>query len=171
MQIPLNKSKIVLMLVGSLAFVAIGTWFIISPPQLHNPVLGNRIFLIIIGAISILFFGICAVFFLHKLQDPKPGLIIDENGLMDNSSGVAAGLIPWSDIQKFVVIEIHRQKIIMVFVKDPQHYIDKAGNGFKRKLVTMNFKLYGSPISISANSLKISHDELFAVLMQNKALY
>jgi len=33
-EIPLNKSRIVFMLVGSLALVAIGFWFVIDPPEL-----------------------------------------------------------------------------------------------------------------------------------------
>ncbi len=118
----------------------------------------------IAGYASILFFGLCAIFFIHKLPDNKPELIIDDDGLLDNSSEVAAGEILWQDIEEISVIEIHRQKLIMLQVKNPQDYIDKQASGFKRKLMTMNFKMYGTPLSITTNGLKISFEELLSTL-------
>jgi len=35
-EIPLSKKKILLMLLGALAFVAIGLWFVISPQTITN---------------------------------------------------------------------------------------------------------------------------------------
>jgi hypothetical protein len=98
------------------------------------------------------------------LPDNKPGLIIDQTGLTDNSSGVSAGQVLWSDIEAISVIEIHRQKLIMLKVRNPQEYIDKQTSGFKRKMMQINFKLYGTPLSITSNGLKISFEELLSTL-------
>jgi hypothetical protein len=116
------------------------------------------------GIASILFFGLCAVYIARKLPDNKPGLILDKIGLTDNSSGVSAGQILWSDIENISVIEIHRQKLIMLHVKNPQDYIDKQTSSFKRKMMQMNLNMYETPLSITSNSLQIKFDELLNIL-------
>ena len=163
-EIALSKKKIFLMLLGALAFVAIGLYFVISPPTIANSYRGNPTKIAIAGYASILFFGLCAFVLIKKLPDNKPGLIIDQTGLTDNSSGVSAGQILWSDIEDISVLEIHRQKIIMLQVRNPQDYIDKQTSGFKRKMMQMNYKMYGTPLSITSNGLKVSFDELLSTL-------
>jgi hypothetical protein len=83
---------------------------------------------------------------------------------VDNSGGLAGGLILWPDIQGFSILEMHRQKLIMLHVKDPQQYIVKQKNLLKRKGMELNNRMYGTPLSISANGLKISFDTLLAIL-------
>ena len=166
-EIPLSKKKLILMLIGSIGFVSAGLWFVINPPTISNPFLGNPTVIFVTGIASILFFGLCAFYIARKLPDNKPGIIIDNTGLTDNSSGVSAGQILWSDIENISVIEIHRQKLIMLKVKNPQDYIDKQTSGFKRKMMQMNFNMYGTPLSITSNSLKIKFDELLNILNDN----
>ena len=163
-EIALSKDKLVLMLIGALTFVIIGIWLVVAPPTINNLFFGNPTRLLIIGIVAIVFFGLCAVYIARKIPDNKPGLIIDKTGLTDNSSGVAAGQILWSDIENISVLEIHRQKLIMLVVKNPQDYIDKQTSGFKRKMMQMNFNMYGTPLSITSNSLKINFDELLKIL-------
>lgn len=163
-EIALSKKKLILMLIGAIAFVIIGLWFVIAPPTISNPFFGNPTRLFIVGVVAIVFFGLCAIYIARKIPDNKPGLIIGKIGLTDNSSGVAAGQILWSDIENISVIEIHRQKLIMLEVKNPQDYIDKQTSGFKRKMMQMNFNMYGTPLSITSNSLKIKFDELLKIL-------
>lgn len=163
-EIPLSKKKLLLMLAGSVGFILIGFWFVIDPPKISNPFFGDPTLLLLLGIVSILFFGICVVYIARKLPENNAGLIIDSNGLIDNSSGVSAGRILWSDIQNISVIEIHRQKLIMLQVKNPQDYIDRQKSGFKRKMMQMNFNMYGTPLSITSNSLKIEFDELINIL-------
>lgn len=164
-EIPLSKKKLTLMLLGALTFVAIGLWFVIAPPTISNSYWGNPTKIAIAGYASVLVFGLCAFVLIRKLPDNKPGLIIDDVGFTDNSSGASAGQILWSDIEDISVIEIHRQKIIMVQVINPQDYIGKQTSGFKRKMMQTNYKMYGTPLSITSNGLKISFDELLATLV------
>lgn len=163
-EIPLSKKKIFLMLLGALVFVVIGLWFVISPPAIENSYWGSPTKIGIAGYASIIFFGLCALLLFRKLPDNKPGLIIDRIGLTDNSSAVSAGQILWSDIEKISVIEIHRQKLILLQVANPQEYINKQTNSFKRKMMQMNHKIYGTPFCIASNALKISFDKLLTIL-------
>lgn len=145
-------------------FVAIGLWFIISPPNIENSFWGNPAKITIAGYASIIFFGLCSFFFIRKLFDTKTGLMIDSNGITDNSSGLSVGHIPWSDIEQISVVEIYKQKLILLHIKNPQHYIDKQTSFLKRKGMELNNKMYKTPLSITANGLRISFDKLLILI-------
>lgn len=155
-----------MMSAAALAFVAIGLWFVLAPPKIENAYWGNPTRIAIAGYAAILFFGICAVFFIGKLLDTKPGLVIDDEGLIDNSGGLSVGRILWEDIENISVIQMHRQKLLMLRVKNPQHYIGRQKTSLKRKLMELNYKMYGTPLSISANGLKIPFHELLSLVTQ-----
>jgi hypothetical protein len=55
-EIPLSKSKIILMFLGALTFVAIGIWFVIAPPKIENSYWSNPKKIAIAGYASIIFF-------------------------------------------------------------------------------------------------------------------
>ena len=168
--IPLSKGKLLLSILGAFAFVAIGFWFVLAPPSRTGSSLESTL-LMVLGLVAILFFGGIAILVIRKLFDSRPGLIIDEQGLNDNSGGLSAGQILWQDIENFQALQIQRQRLILVLVKNPQDYIDRQSNGWKRKLMAMNYRQYGTPISISTNGLKISFAELLAMLEQQLAQF
>jgi len=170
-QIPLSKQKMLLTLLGSIVFVGLGIWFLINPPRISNPILGNPTLIFILGLASILFFGLVAVTILRKFSDKKPGLIISRHGITDNSSGVSAGLILWTDIQEIKISQVMSQKFLMFIVSNPQDYLDKVTNPLKRNAMKMNYKTYGSPISISSNSLRINFNELQKILVEKMNEY
>ncbi len=166
-EIQLSKIKLLLILLGSLTFVGLGLWFVINPPINHHYYHHSPTTILIAGYASIIFFGLCALLSIRKLADNRPGLIIDDLGISDNSSGVSCGQILWSDISNISILEIHRQKIIMLQVNNPEDYINRQTNTFKRKMMEMNFNMYGSPLSITSNGLKISFNELHKLLVDN----
>ena len=101
------------------------------------------------------------------MQSSKPGLIIDDHGLVDYSSGISAGVILWSEITDISVIVLHQQKLIMLYVTEPQSIINRQTNMLKRKIMELNYKMYGTPVSITASGLKISFDDLLEIIMQS----
>jgi hypothetical protein len=161
--IPLSKTKVSLLLLGSLAFVASGFWFVTNPPPTFLPPMALKL----VGVLTVLFFSLTGVVAIRKMLDTEPGIVIDEEGIKDNSSGLAAGLIPWRDIKDLSVLEIGRQKMIMIHVTSPQKYIDRQPSFIQKKVAQLNLNNYGSPISLSANTLKCSFDELFNILKTN----
>jgi len=156
---------------GSLVFVGLGLWFLINPPKISNPIFGNPTLIFIVGLASILFFGFVAVTIFRKFSDKRPGLVISRQGITDNSSGVSAGLIPWTDIIEIKVSQVMNQKFLMFIVSNPQNYLDKVTNPLKRNAMKMNYKTYGSPISISSNALQTNFDDLQRLLVQKMNEY
>ena len=170
-EIPLSKQKMLLTLLGSIVFVGLGIWFLINPPRISNQIFGNPTLIFIVGLASILFFGLVAVTIFRKFSDKKPGLIINRHGITDNSSGVSAGLIPWTDIQEIKISQVMSQKFLMFIVSNPRDYLDKVTNPLIRNAMKMNFKTYGSPISISSNALRTNFNELQKLLVEKMNEY
>lgn len=170
-EISLSKKKMTLTLLGAIAFVGLGIWFLINPPKISIPFLGNSAVIFITGLASILFFGFVAITVFRKLSDKKAGLIINRQGIIDNSSGVSAGLVLWTDIEDIKLTQVLNQKFLMFIVKNPQEYLDKVTNPIKRNTMKINYRSYGSPISISANSLQINFDNLFNLLTEKMKEY
>jgi len=164
--IPLSKNKILLIFLGSLMFVVFGIWFLNDPEIFANSSYRPRSseFIQIIGIIAVVFFGICGIFAFKKLLDKKEGLIINKSGITDNSSGISVGLVKWNDIIGRGIAQVHSQKFIMIEVSNPEHYINLKKNRIGKMAMKANYDKFGSPISISANSLKTNFEELREII-------
>jgi hypothetical protein len=174
--IELSKTKIALAILGSCAFVAIGVWMLSLDEESIRSGRSFRLFLNKpmyargLGLLAIGLFGLLALFLFRKLFDKKPGLVFSDSGIVDNASAVAAGFIPWSEVIGSRIFEMPQQKMLIIMVKEPEKYIER-GNAVKRKLNQANHNMCGSPISISANSLKIDFAELHSLFDQYQQKY
>jgi hypothetical protein len=170
-EIALSKAKLTKLLFFSIIFLGVGLWMIVSNPATSNPVFNNLVVKaiaayggVVMGVLGVYFFG-------KKLFDTKPGLVIDENGIYDNTSAFTFGLIPWRDVSKIYERTVQasvasKQRFVTIGLVDPEKYIAREKNGLKRKLLAANSKSHGSPIHISTNGLKTSHAELLKILTE-----
>lgn len=165
-EIPLSKGKLILTLIGAMIFVVAGFWFLINPIKISHTIWGSQEAMFLLGLVSVLFFGFIAILIVRKLQDKTPGLIINEQGIFDNSSGVSAGLVLWADIKEIKVSQVITQKFIMLIVRNPDEYINRQTTAIKRKEMQLNLSTYGSPINISANALATDFNSLHKLLLQ-----
>ncbi len=165
--IPLSRSKIVFLVLGSIAFVALSLW-IWTIPEGEGPFSSG--FRKIASVAGILFASICGFYGCVKIFDRNPGLLIDDDGIVDNSSAVAAGRIHWHEVIGIRENEIFGQRFLTIEVDDPERFLNRGGT-LKAKLNSANADLTGSPINISANSLDIDFDELMAILFQALVSY
>ena len=159
--IPLSKVKIFLIVFGSLLFVVGGIFiFMLANGQSrYHPLL-----LQIVGIIGIVFFSWTGFMSIKKLFDSQPGLVIDHKGITDNSSGVSMGLIPWEDIASVETTKMIGTKFLIIQLHDPQKYLDQAKSPIQKRLLKANHKKYGTPISISVNTLKVKFRTLVDLL-------
>jgi hypothetical protein len=158
--IPLSKGKLIRLLTFGILFIACGCWLAISQPETSNPILNEPILKTSLGILSALL-GLFSIFFsLKKMKDPKPGLILDPLGFTDNTSALSAGFIPWSDVETISKRIVARQKFIVVRLKDPQNYVRQQTVAWKRKLMELNYRNYGSPINIATNTVEYEFEKL-----------
>ena len=165
--IPVSKTRIMLLTFGSILFLALGIWmwFRADVNTLYDPALTR-----LIAVNSFIFFGLCGYIGFIKLFDTKPGLVLSKIGIADNSSAVGGQTIKWDDITSLRIEQIRRTKFILVFVKNPQDYIDKA-KPFKKFWMKLNQLVYETPISITATTLECNISDLFDLLNRYRDKY
>jgi len=163
-QIPLSKNKIILGIIGSSVFIIAGILFLTGFPENMVPVSPATIK--IMGTISILFFGGTFLLGIRKIIDKKMGLIVDEQGITDNSSAISVGLIDWVDITEIKSAQLMSTRFLLIMVKNPEKYIGRA-KLYQAKIMRTNSNMYGTPISIASTTLKYNFDDLER-LLKNK---
>lgn len=169
--IELSKGKTILMILGSFGFVAVGYWlFSMNAAAMKGAPIDDPLFIHGVGIVGMVFFSLTGILGIRKLFDKKPGLVLNSAGIIDNSSGLAAGFIPWSEITGAEIYEIRRQKMLMIMVRNPEEFIQR-GNILQRAIVRINSKMCGSPIAISPNTLEINFTKLLSTFEQYHRKY
>src|SRR6185312_3893346 len=149
--IPLSKRKIILLTIVAFIFTAAPLWILIDTDS-------EQIKLAMI--VGVLFFGICGIYALVKLFDKNPGLIITPDGLIDNASG----LIKWEDITELEILNMqYNIRFLLIFVKNPEFYLNKMSVP-KKIFAQLNYKKYGTPLSISSLALQCNFDKLVEII-------
>lgn len=159
-EIPLSKIKIALLLIGAVIFVVLGVFFILRPEQFASVRFRNAELIRWAGVAATAFFGFCSVFIARKLFDTKAGLIIDWQGITDNSNGTSVGLIEWDDITGIETFQVVSTRILFLHTDKPDKYIGRVKNRILKHTMKANHKKYGSPLSIISGSLNMNFDEL-----------
>lgn len=164
-KISLSKTKIGLLFLGAIGFVILGMLFFKNPEQWISLKSKSPEIIRLVGLVSIIFFGLCGFFLGRKLFDKQAGLVIDNNGITDNTNGTSIGLIEWNDIIGVKRVEISSAKILVILINNPDKYIERAKNGLLKRAMKSNNKMYGSPISIISSSLKMKFNDLESLII------
>jgi hypothetical protein len=173
-EIPSSKIKLILMLIGASVFI-IGSYPLFeNPEQFISYRFRSVEFIKGVGLFNLIFFSLAWIYIPIKLFDKKPGLVIDENGIYDNSSAVSVGLILWNDIDSIkLVYAIEKRKssrFLLINVHNPEEYFDRS-NRFKKMLLNLNTKLYGTPLTIGLAGLKYNRERLEKLIILNYEQY
>lgn len=154
LEIPLSKTKLTFTFILSLLFVAAGV--LLTTGTIDNKRLSPAV-LVAVGIVSIAFFGYAAYRIAKKLTSKQAGLLLDGNGITDNSSATSFGFIAWQDITAIKTAKLHGVNFLLIYVNNPDKYLSRI-NG--KHLMVANSKLYGTPFSIASNTLKCKHSWL-----------
>lgn len=170
-EIPYSKRFLWMSFFASICFIVLAVSFVIEPPKSSNYFFRKFELTAVISWIAIVFFGTIAVFSVRKIMSNKPGLIISQVGIDDNSGGRALGLIPWSDIEEINVMEVRQQKFMVLILNNPDEHINNTTNFFKKSAMKSKWKTYGSPLTISATGLQMEFSDLYALLVDKMLEY
>jgi hypothetical protein len=145
-------------------------WIVITHPALEGLFFDVPLLKYTAAYIGIILSSLGIFFYTKKLLDKRPGIILDNNGITDNSGGLSSlGVIAWNDIstikeiairQSLGIWKITHQKFIGLVFINPASYILQQQNVLKRKEMEYNHKIFGTPVLISSNGLKMNHAEL-----------
>lgn len=143
-----NRGQSVLMLFGSLLFVAAGLWMLLADPDQF----GRRSPLMIKfwGASAVLFFGATLIGWGSNAVRRSPALVLGPEGLRINAGPAARALIPCADIRDFRVSSGKGPSMLVVRLHDPEAYA-RRGGPLRALLDRINLRLCGSPVAIGDN--------------------
>ena len=168
-EIPINKTKLLFGIIASILLVLLSLWFFSQAEETAKTSVffffQNTFFNQIISGLGILIFGWTTLYAIKKMNKNNIGLTIDDIGITDNSGILGAGLIKWTEITEIKTETYGTSKFLLVFVKEPNQFLENM-KGFKRKMMQGNMNTYGTPLSISPNTLKYDFNELERLLQE-----
>lgn len=145
-----SVSKLVLVIVGCLAFILIAWWMIVSP--LASEKRASAPFW---GWIALIFFGLCLIAALWRIFIlPRVVVTLSAQGLRDLRLSRAE--IPWGAVHDVQVIRVHSQKFVGL-VLAPGTVLPFSP--FAELIKKLN-KGWGCDITLSSNDLKLCFAEL-----------
>ena len=159
-----SKKKSFWLLLGSIAFVALGFWLFLVADNLTGWNARNPTITRVIGIASMLFFGMGIFLGIKRLIKSEITLIIGPEGLNVDPKKSLTTFIHWKDINGFEEIKIQHTRIVIIGVKNSTYWLNKETNQFRRKLMQFNINHYNSPFHIAATGLDISSDKLIETL-------
>lgn len=142
----------IVMLLGSLGFVAVGI-FLVTRPGIQNQLAGWP---------SILFFGFGSLIFIRELADARPRLVIDDRGVFDRTLGI--GMIPWQDIVGARVKRMRNHPFICLDLRNENEYLDKL-KPVAQALVKTNVSMGFNAINLNLSGVDEDPDIVCALIL------
>lgn len=162
----LNKKKlrfqvVLYMVLGVIVFLAFFGWA--DSQESIPPVLLQAS-----GMIIALFLVIAAGAKGKKLNSASAGLIIDKDGVTDETSEIGLGKVKWADIVEVKHEESKRVGLLLIAVKKQEKFLRNAKNNAIQRLLKQNIKLYDTPVAIDTSYLDASMDDILDSIEQLK---
>jgi hypothetical protein len=150
-----SRRRYALLTVGSLVFVVMGAWMIVSTGKWP------------MGLLAMAFFGMGAVVGARQFFDTRPRLQLTDAGILDRTLGV--GLIPWADITGAYVRSINHENFICLLLRDEQAYLSRLPV-LKRRLAAANAALGFTPVSVNLSGVDLDADQLLEYILKQSAV-
>lgn len=160
LEIFISPRKTIILILGSIGFVALGLFFLLNPEQFIGWRIQSEFWIQVVGAASMLFFGFALIIGIKNLFRREPGLVFDSNGIAINMGGGFKGLVEWRQISGFSEVTVQGQHLIMIHLENPEAFIQSQKSSFHRKIMQFSLTNYGSPISLTATGMQTSYPEL-----------
>ena len=151
--IPMSRLKLLGLLAGSAVFVLLG-WLMLTTPGRRDTVMRK-----VGGAAAVAFFGSIGVAVLYRLVSGGPALVINRDGILDNASGTAVGLIRWHEIEAVRPYEVNGRTFLAIVPKDLDAVLSRLP-AWKRKLLRANLAIGADAINIPDVTLPMSVADL-----------
>lgn len=124
----------------------------------------------IVIIVFLIFYAITTIWdiikFYKKEETPQTALLLNEKGITDFLTFKDLGVIAWEDI-KFIGVKNNflSPNLLIVKVKNPLDYINRAGTNFKlKKQLRENNAKHQTPIVIYTNLLDIPTNKLHGLV-------
>ncbi|MFB9329284.1 STM3941 family protein [Paenibacillus aurantiacus] len=154
------KAKTGSLTLAAALFVATGCSMIAS----------DEVLIRLFGLLCVLFFGGCFIYLAYRMFNRQPSLLIDDEGVTDNSSYVGGGRLAWQDIVSIQLYDFMGQRMIGLTLRDPRALYDRQGR-FKRLLLKANKGLVHAQVNIPQSALAIPLEQVYDMLLERWHLH
>jgi hypothetical protein len=114
-----------------------------------------------VGWLAVVFCGVCLVPIILQLFRRGPTIVIDEDGVLDRRLHV--GRISWQDIASVSIVQSGRQRLISLWLRNPEHYLSPAPT-WSAGLSRVGEEMGYSPFSLNFAGLTPGLEETYAYL-------
>lgn len=170
--LPLRRGRLLALLAQALLFVAAGACFAwrVGPPALdftRNTLRDEALRAIGLGAVG--FFGLCAAAIARLLVRGRPGLVIDDEGLIDGTSGAAPGRVRWDEVAAVRVVRVPGQPgLVGLELVDVERFLDRLSL-LQRWLARSYVAAGDPPVGLRAASVGLEAEALAALIEDERA--
>ena len=149
-----NKFRTFLLFLGALTGVYISIWLFNEPSSENDSFFGklNEEKHMLLGVACFMASSFAVWYSSIKLFDSKPSLIVNDEGIYDNSNAASIGFISWETITDVGIITIRKRNILCIYINNNEEVLSKV-NFLKRIFLKGSISWYRTPIGISAINL------------------
>ncbi len=154
-----SRWRVALMVLGAVAFVALGLWMggLFGPaPESHRY---PRAEVVVVGWFSVVLFGLCGVVAIKRLFAGGEELRIGSAGI--RSRPWSDQTVPWSEIVDVTTWSYKGQRSIILHLRDPARF---PGRGLAALLTRANRMFTGGNIAISLTGTDRGFDDAMAAI-------
>jgi len=145
-------------LVVGLCFVMIGVLVLLKR--------GNVGMAGVVGWLNILLFGAGSLFYARKFFDSSPRLVIDDQGILDQTLGV--GVIPWSEIAGAYLTTIGANPFICLELRNLEYWLGRL-SPTQRALTSANKKLGAMEFNLNLIGVDADPAQVLTVILKTLA--
>lgn len=151
-EVPLDRMKLLGQCLVTLACVAASALLIWIPTR-------YGLWAQIMGAVGVAFSGAVGAAVLFRLLRPGPAIVIDDDGILDDASGVSLGLIRWDQVGEIDEYRVDDQAFLGIMLKEPDGLIAQQPF-WKRRIIRANLQMGAAAVNIPQASVGIKLSDL-----------
>ena len=136
----------------ALGFVAVGVFILHENP--------------IVGWITMVFFGACALMGVRQLFDSRLRLVIDDSGVWDRTLEV--GVIEWPDIRGAFIKTMSGHAFVCLELQDPVKYTSRL-SPIVRRTVSLIQSLGFTDLSLNVAGTGLNAERVLEIILQELA--
>lgn len=125
----------------------------------------------LVGIAAIVYFALCLAVLIKRTLKLKPLLTITEESIIDSSAALSLGEVPFSEIERFEIINLYGQKSIGIVPMDAERFIERLSRAQKKNAKLCMERGY-PPVSLRVDTAKdMTIEDIFSLLQKRLADY
>lgn len=171
----ISVPKVSFCALGSALFVAVGGFLcsaflaVLLSPAYGEPIFGRVVevafssIYFLVGIVSVVFFGYTLIFFsIRLLFFWRPVFEVGPEGIVDGSSALGAGFVPWEEVKDVRPATMRGQSFIAITVEDERRLLERQ-NAARRFLMRLNRRHFtGAVINVPQIALSVPQKAILA---------